>query len=144
MSFNIYWKWNIQWIVICLFVCCQNLKHQYQHQICRSFSIFELYSTHCSHHGSFCPSLNSHLTFLQAQCFTCIQYCWPYITLVNSPFQQLSALPKLNPSTSVLAVTAASHPTPALTQSPRYVNSLTFSTSSHSFSSCSTVDTKLS
>ena len=29
---------------------------QHEHQIHRSFSIFELCSTHCSHHGSFCPS----------------------------------------------------------------------------------------
>ena len=28
---------------------------QHEHQICRSFSVLELYSTHCSHHGSFCP-----------------------------------------------------------------------------------------
>ena len=38
----------------------------------------------------------------------------------------------------VLAVTAALHPPPALPMSPTYVNSLTFSTSSNNFSSCST------
>ena len=37
-----------------------------------------------------------------------------------------------------LAVTAASHPPPALTLSPRYVNSFTVSTSSHNFSFCCT------
>ena len=28
---------------------------QHEHQICRSFSMFDQHSTHCSHHGSFCP-----------------------------------------------------------------------------------------
>ena len=37
-----------------------------------------------------------------------------------------------------LAVTAASHPPPEHTLSPRYVNFLNVSTSSHTFSSCST------
>ena len=64
------------------------IQAQHQHQICRSFSVFELYFTH------------AHL---------------------------------------VLAVTAASHPPPALTLSPRYANSLTVSTSSHNFTSCSMV-----
>ena len=27
----------------------------HEHQICRTFSVFELHSTHCSHPGSFCP-----------------------------------------------------------------------------------------
>ena len=35
-------------------------------------------------------------------------------------------------------VTAASHPTSTCTLSPRYVNSITISTSLHNFSSCST------
>ena len=38
----------------------------------------------------------------------------------------------------VLVVTAASHPPPALTLSPRFVNSLTVCISSHNLSSCST------
>ena len=50
------------------------LKAQHEHQIRRSFSVFELHSTHCSHHGSLCPSYNSHLTFFQATFFTSIQY----------------------------------------------------------------------
>ena len=37
-----------------------------------------------------------------------------------------------------LAVIAASHPPPVLTLSPRYVNSLTVSTSPHNYSPCST------
>ena len=63
------------------------LQTQHEHQIHRSFSVFELHSTHCSHHGSFCPSLNFHLTFLQTPCFTSIRYCWSCITLINCPFQ---------------------------------------------------------
>ena len=95
--------------------CCPSqltnsfLQAKHEHEIRRFFSIFELYSTHCPHHGSFCPSQNSHLTFLQAQCFTSIQYCQPYIALINSHFQlwrkspaiqQLTALPTHNPTTS--------------------------------------------
>ena len=77
--------------------------------MCRSFFVFELYSTHCSHHGSLCPSSNSHLTFLLAPYFTSMQYCWPYISLMNSSFhlwrkppaiQQLTTLPKINPPIS--------------------------------------------
>ena len=44
----------------------------------------------------------------------------------------------LNHQHLVLAVTAASHPPPEITLSPRYVNSLTVSTSSHNLLSCST------
>ena len=32
------------------------IQTQHEHQICRSFFVFDVYSTHCSHHGSFCPS----------------------------------------------------------------------------------------
>ena len=32
------------------------LQNQHEHQICRSLSVFALPTTHCSHHGSFCPS----------------------------------------------------------------------------------------
>ena len=121
----------------------------HEHQICRSFSVFELYSTHCSHHGSLCSSYNSHLTFSQASCFTSIQYCRPYIALsLTAPFSfGGNLLPYRNSLHSlsltyphlVLAATAASHPPPALTLSPRYVSSPTVSTSSHSFFSCYTV-----
>ena len=41
---------------------------QAQHQILRSFSIFELYSTHCSHHGSVCLTSDSWLIWLQKIC----------------------------------------------------------------------------
>ena len=56
------------------------IQTQLQHQIHRSFSVLQLYFTHCSHHGYLCPSQNSHLTFLQAPCITAIKYCWPNIT----------------------------------------------------------------
>ena len=107
---------------------------QTQHHILGSFCVLELYSTHCSHHGSLCLSLNSHLTFFLAPCFTSIQYYWPYITPINSfrgnqipysnsPYSLNSTQPH-----PVQAITAASHPPPELTLSPRHVNSLTVST----------------
>ena len=123
------------------------IQAQHEYPICRSFSVFELYSTHCSDHGYFCPSWNSLLIFFQAPWFTFIQYCCPYVTLINNPFHPRGSLLqysislhslKLTHPHLVLAVTAASHHPPALTLSPRYVNSLTVSTSSHNFSSCST------
>ena len=52
------------------------LQTQHQKQILRSFSIFELCSTHCSYHWSLCPSLNFHIAFIQAPCFTSMQHCW--------------------------------------------------------------------
>ena len=68
------------------------------------------------------------------------------LVLHNTHKQPLSALEEISLHSInlthphlVLAVTAASHPPPALTQSPRYVTSLTISTSSHHFSSCFTV-----
>ena len=85
------------------------IQTQHENQIGRSFSVFELYSTQCSHHGSFCLLSKSHLTFFQASCFTSIQYFWSYITHISSPFQpyqksfaiqQLTSLHKLNPPTS--------------------------------------------
>ena len=120
---------------------------QTQHEVLKSlFSIFELFSTHCSYGRSFCPSQNSHFAFFQTPCFAVIHNCWPYIALVNSPFQlerkffHCSNLPhslSLANPLLVLAVTAASHPLPALTLSPRYVNSHAVYTSSHNVSSCS-------
>ena len=109
------------------------IQTQHEHQIHRSLSIFELYSTHCSHHGSFCPLKNSNLTFFQATCFTSIQYCCPYITNKTAHFTFRGNLLYSNLPHSlnithphlVLAVTAASHPPPVLNQSPRYVNSIT-------------------
>ena len=85
-------------------------------------------------------------SLFQAPYFTSMQYCCPYITPMNSPFQlwkiftiqQLTALPKPNHPHLVLAVTGASHPPPALTLSPINANSRTVSNSSNSVSYCST------
>ena len=55
---------------------------QHELQICRSFSIFELFFAHCSHHEFICPSYNSDLSFLQVPYFTherlCRIYCERY------------------------------------------------------------------
>ena len=127
-------------------VCHSQLIHSFiydQHQVFGSFSIFELFSTHLLYCGSLRPLLISHLFFFQAPYFTFMQNCWPYITHVNSHFQLCGGdlLPcsnsphalHLSHSHSVLAVTAASHLPLALTLSPRCVNSLTVSISSHDF-----------
>ena len=105
----------------------------HEHQICRSFSVFELYSTHCSHHGSLCSSYNSNLTFSQASCFTSIQYYRPYIALLDSPFQlwrkspaiqKLTALPKLSLPTSCsgsycsLTSSTSTHPVTKICEFP--------------------------
>ena len=105
---------------------------QHEHQICRSFSVFELYSTHCCYHGSqFFVRFKSR--FLSGKCFTSMQYCWPYLIL---GFRG-NLLPCSNSPHSLglvhqhlfLAVAANSHPPPALTLSPAYVISFTVSTS---------------
>ena len=81
---------------------------------------------HCLISGSI-PSAahNSNLTFLLAPCFTSIENCQPYMSLVNSPaqlyrkspaIQQLATLPKLHPPTSCSGSLTSS------TLSPRYVN----------------------
>ena len=123
------------------------LQTQHGHEICRSFSVLEMHTTHCSHHGSLCPSQNSHFTFFQAPCFTLAQYYWPYVTLVNAPFSfRGNLLPYNNSPHSLnlchphidLTVIAASHRQTAHTLSPRYAKSLTVSNSSHNFPSCST------
>ena len=84
----------------------------------------------------------------QAPRFIFIQYCWPYITLINSPFplyrkspaiQQLTVLPTPNPPTSCSGChSSLTSSTCTQDMSQRYVNSLTVSTSSHNFSFCST------
>ena len=72
-------------------------------------SIFELYSTYCSHHGSLWHSQNSHLVFILTPNFNFTQNCWPYIALVNMSRQlhmrpifthYLTTLPKHNPPKS--------------------------------------------
>ena len=106
---------------------------QTKHKVFRSFTIFELYSTHSSHHKSLCPSKHLHPTFFQTPCFTSKQNCWPYITLTNAPVSvRGNLLPYSNSLHSlnitnrhlVLAVTATSHTPLTLTLLPRYVNSL--------------------
>ena len=77
------------------------IQTQHEHQICRSFSIFELYSTLLLQWISlFFVKFSSHFssgTMLH-------QYRRPYITPINSLYQlrrkfPLTALPKLNPPT---------------------------------------------
>ena len=58
--------------------------------------------------------------------------------MISPAIQQITTLANLAHLHLVMAVTAASHLQPALTLSPRYVNSLTVSISSHIFSSYST------
>ena len=58
---------------------------QHKHQICIYFLSLSC-TPHIALTMDLCPSYNFHLTFLQSACFTSIQYCWTYITLINSPF----------------------------------------------------------
>ena len=117
-----------------------------QHSMLISFSISDLYLTHCSHHGSLCPLLNSNLAFLQAPHFISIQYCWPYIILVYRPFRlyrqfstipQLTALPELNPPTSCSGSHNSLSSCTCTHLATRYVNYLTVFTILYDFSSCS-------
>ena len=118
-------RMNIKFVELCIYLSC---------------------TPHIALTLDLCPLEHSHITFIQAPCFSSIQYCRTYVTHIISPYQfwrkstiqQLSTLPKLNPLNFVLAVTAVSHPPRALGLSPRYVNSLSVSTSSHNFPFCST------
>ena len=104
---------------------CSYLQTQHEYQ---SVDLFQ--SLSCTPH----IALTMDLSILRK-----IPISLSYVTLINSPFSfRGNLLPCSNSSHSldvthphlVLAVTAASHHPPALTLSPRYVNSLTVSTSS--------------
>ena len=68
-----------------MLICCF-IQTQHQHQVPMTLTCIP----HRDQHGSLCPLCpfqNSHLTLFQAPCFTSIQICWPYIALVDGPFQ---------------------------------------------------------
>ena len=104
---------------------------QTQHQLLSSFSTFELYSTHCSHHGFICSlkspiSLSGTIFYFYTELLvlhSCLRLRGNLVLYSNSLHSLHLAHTHL-----VQAVTAASHPQPELTLSSRYVNSFTVST----------------
>ena len=69
-------------------------------------------------------SSNSHLTFFQTPCFTTIQYCWPCLTPISSPFQLERKPPAMQ------QLTTLTRPNSCTSCSGSY-SSLTSSTCSH-------------
>ena len=88
-------------------------------------------------HSSLTPPTCTHPVTEICQLFYCLHFYWqsqqPHVTHLHSPCHQ--DMSTLLLSTLLLAVTAASRHPPALTLSPRYVNSLTVYTFTGSHSS---------
>ena len=114
---------------------CSGRQQQYQHHLLRPVFILELSSTSYSHHVSLCPSKNTCLTSFRHHTslpcsitgLTCLLYTAPFSLRGNLlPYSNSPHSITLTHRHLVLAVTAASHPPPAITLSPRYVNYLSF------------------